>query len=147
MPIEPLPIDPVLPGAVAALRERGALVLTADPGAGKSTRLPPALLDAVDGEILLLQPRRIAARSLAARIAGERGERLGGTVGYAVRHERVGGRGTRLWVITEGLLTRRLAEDPLLEGVGCVVLDEFHERSLHGDLEHLARDQFSHLVH
>jgi ATP-dependent helicase HrpB len=131
---EPLPIDAFLPRAVAALRERGALVLTADPGAGKSTRLPPALLDAVEGDILLLQPRRIAARSLAARIAGERGGRLGDEVGYAVRHERIGGQRTRLWVITEGLLTRRLAEDPLLDGVGCVVLDEFHERSLHADL-------------
>ncbi len=129
-----LPIDRYLPEAVAALREHGALVLTADPGAGKSTRLPPALLDSVEGEILLLQPRRIAARSLATRIASERGGRLGGETGYAVRHERIGGRDTRLWVITEGLLTRRLTEDPLLEGVGCVILDEFHERSLHADL-------------
>ncbi len=130
----PLPIDQHIPQAIAGLRERGALVLVADPGAGKSTRLPPALLEHIDGDILLLQPRRIAARSLATRIASERDERLGETIGYAVRHERVGGRTTRLWVITEGLLTRRLAEDPLLEGVGCVILDEFHERSLHADL-------------
>jgi ATP-dependent helicase HrpB len=130
----PLPIDPHLPGALAALERHGALVLTADPGAGKSTRLPPAIAAAGGGEVLLLQPRRIAARSLAGRIAQGRGWRLGGEVGYAVRHERVGGAATRLWVITEGLLTRRLAEDPLLEGVGCVILDEFHERSLHADL-------------
>jgi ATP-dependent helicase HrpB len=130
----PLPIDPHLPPARAALGQRGALVLTADPGAGKSTRLPPALLPDVAGDILLLQPRRIAARSLAARIADEQGWRLGDTVGYRVRHERVGGRGTRLWVMTEGTLTRRLADDPYLEGVGCVILDEFHERSLHTDL-------------
>lgn len=134
MALDPLPIDPHVPQAVAALAARGALVLTADPGAGKSTRIPPAIAEAADGEVLLLQPRRIAARSLATRIAAERGWRLGGEVGYAVRHERVGGRGTRLWVITEGLLTRRLAEDPLLDGVACVILDEFHERSLHADL-------------
>jgi ATP-dependent helicase HrpB len=130
----PLPIDPHIPGALSALAADGALVLTADPGAGKSTRLPPAIAEQARGEVLLLQPRRIAARSLAARIASERGWRLGGEVGYAVRHERVGGRDTRLWVITEGLLTRRLADDPLLEGVDCVILDEFHERSLHADL-------------
>jgi ATP-dependent helicase HrpB len=130
----PLPIDAHVPAALDALRTRGALVLTAAPGAGKSTRIAPALTALGDGEVLLLQPRRIAARSLAARIAHERGWRLGGEVGYSVRHERVGGRGTRLWVMTEGTLTRRLAEDPLLEGVSCVVLDEFHERSLHADL-------------
>ncbi|MCX8039522.1 MAG: helicase-related protein, partial [Planctomycetota bacterium] len=131
---DPLPIDAHLPAIVEAVRQRPATVLVADPGAGKSTRVPPALLPLVEGSILLLQPRRIAARSLAARLAAELGERLGEGVGYAVRHERVGGPRTRLWVITEGLLTRRLLEDPLLAGVGCVILDEFHERSLHSDL-------------
>ena len=135
-----LPIDAHLAAAVAAVRERGALVLTAAPGAGKSTRLPPALLPVVRGQVLLLQPRRIAARTLARRIADERGGRLGDEVGYQVRFDKVGGERTRLWVLTEGLLSRRLQSDPLLEGVGAVVLDEFHERSIHTDLvlAHLA---------
>ncbi|MEK7415960.1 MAG: ATP-dependent helicase HrpB, partial [Planctomycetota bacterium] len=129
-----LPIDAHVSRALNHLRTNGSLVLTAAPGAGKSTRIAPALIELGPGEILLLQPRRIAARSLAARIASERGWRLGDEVGYSVRHERVGNRATRLWVMTEGTLTRRLADDPLLEGVSCVVLDEFHERSLHADL-------------
>ena len=109
-------------------------VVTAAPGSGKSTRVPPALLGAVTGQIYLLQPRRIAAKTLARRIAQENGWTLGNEVGYRVRFEKVGGRDTRLWVMTEGSLTRQLADDPYLEGVGAVILDEFHERSLHTDL-------------
>jgi ATP-dependent helicase HrpB len=132
-----LPIDPLLPEVVAALRAREALVLEAPPGAGKTTRVPAALLDsglAGDKEIVVLQPRRLATRLAAARVAEERGERLGGTVGYQVRFEDVSSKATRLRFVTEGLLTRRLVGDPLLRDVGVVVLDEFHERHLAGDL-------------
>ncbi len=129
-----LPIDEILPAIDDAVRTRRRLVLTAPPGSGKSTRVPPRLLEVVSGQVLLLQPRRVAARSLATRIAAERGWTLGGQVGYRVRFEKVGGPDTRLWVMTEGTLTRRLQDDPYLEGVGCVILDEFHERSLHTDL-------------
>jgi ATP-dependent helicase HrpB len=129
-----LPIDEILPTVAERVRGRRRLVLTAPPGSGKSTRVPPLLCEVVAGQVLLLQPRRVAARSLATRIAAERGWKLGGEVGYKVRFERVGSDATRLWVMTEGTLTRRLQEDPYLEGVGAVVLDEFHERSLHTDL-------------
>lgn len=129
-----LPIDPYLPRISERVASDGGLVLTAAPGAGKSTRVPPALLAALDGDILLLQPRRAAARHVAARIASERGEALGATIGYQIRRDKKGSARTRLWVITEGILTRRLLHDPYLEGVGCVILDEFHERSLHSDL-------------
>lgn len=130
-----LPIDAVLPEIVAAAR-RGAAVLVAPPGAGKTTRVPGALLDAgaVDGEIVVLQPRRLAARLAAARVAAERGGELGGEVGYEVRFDRRVGAATRIRFVTEGVLTRRLLADPELRGVGGVVIDEFHERHLDGDL-------------
>lgn len=133
----PLPIDDLLP---TLANETGPIVLTAAPGSGKSTRLPPALLDHIQGQVLVLEPRRIAARSLASRVATERGWKLGQEVGYQVRFDKVGTPATRLWYLTEGILTRRLQDDPCLEGVGAVVLDEFHERSLHADLAlgHLA---------
>jgi ATP-dependent helicase HrpB len=135
----PLPIDAILPAVSAALRDGPAAVVVAAPGAGKTTRVPPAVLDAAgvlrrDQAVLVLQPRRIAARATAARIAEERGSPLGREVGYHVRFERRAGRETRLLVMTEGILTRRLLDDPFLDGVGAVVLDEFHERSLHTDL-------------
>ena len=132
--MQTLPIDAILPAIDDAVRTRRRLVLTAPPGSGKSTRVPPRLLDLVPGQVLLLQPRRVATRSLATRIAAERGIVLGQQVGYRVRFEKVGGADTRLWVMTEGTLTRRLQDDPYLEGVSCVILDEFHERSLHTDL-------------
>jgi ATP-dependent helicase HrpB len=133
--LAPLPIDPHLPSIVAAVRSAGAAVLVAPPGSGKTTRVPPALLDGgIQGRILVLQPRRVAARLAATRIAHERGVRLGDEVGYTTRFDRRTSRRTRIELITEGLLTRRLQADPFLEGVGCVVLDEFHERSLHVDL-------------
>jgi ATP-dependent helicase HrpB len=137
--MSPLPIDPVLPEIVAALGAGGAAVLVAEPGAGKTTRVPPALLDAGllgpdHPAVVVLQPRRVAARAAAARIAEERGWAVGGEVGYHVRLDRRVGPRTRLRVATEGVLNRQLLADPFLEGVGAVVLDEFHERSLHTDL-------------
>lgn len=130
-------MDEILPAAVETLRRGRSLVVEAPPGAGKTTRLPPALLDAGvagDGDVLVLEPRRLAARMAARRVAEERGERLGETIGYQVRFEEVAGRATRLRFLTEGVLTRRLLTDPQLKGVGCVVLDEFHERHLQADL-------------
>ena len=119
--VQTLPIDDILPAILDAARTRRRLVLTAPPGSGKSTRVPPLLSEHVTGQTLLLQPRRVATRSLATRIAEERGWTLGGQVGYRVRFERVGNDDTKLWVMTEGTLTRRLLDDPYLEGVGCVI--------------------------
>ncbi len=119
---------------LATLREQGVLVLAAEPGAGKTTRLPPAMLPEVAGQVLCLQPRRVAARAAAERVAAENHWTLGREVGYHVRFDRVASPTTRLLFLTEGVLTARLLDDPLLEGVGCVILDEFHERSVHADL-------------
>jgi ATP-dependent helicase HrpB len=127
-----LPIDAHVPAIVAAVRERRAAVVVAPPGAGKTTRVPPAL--AADGPVIVLQPRRVAARSLARRIASEQGATLGDEVGWQVRFERRFTSRTRVLVATEGVLTARLQSDPLLSGFATVVLDEFHERSLHADL-------------
>jgi len=134
--VVPLPIDDALPGLIAAVRERRVAVLVAPPGAGKTTRVPGALLDAglVDGEIVVLQPRRLAARLAATRIASERGVALGTEVGYEIRFDRKRSHDTRISLVTEGILTRRLLSDPELRGVGCVVIDELHERNLDGDL-------------
>lgn len=131
-----LPIDSLLPEIIAQLRHAPNLVLEAPPGAGKTTRVPPALLDAcvASGEVWVLEPRRLAARMAARRVAEERGERLGETVGYQVRFEEVAGPRTRLRFLTEGVLTRRLLSDPQLKNVGIVLLDEFHERHLQADL-------------
>ena len=130
-----LPIDPELPAIVRVLQRDRRLVLGAPPGAGKTTRVPRALLDAgMTGEIVVLEPRRIAARLAASRVASELGERVGETVGYSVRFEDVSSARTRIRFVTEGILTRRLLEDPELRGVDAVLLDEFHERHLQGDL-------------
>jgi ATP-dependent helicase HrpB len=112
----------------------GNLVIEAPPGAGKTTRVPPALIARGRGEVLVLEPRRLAARLAARRVASELGERVGETVGYQVRFEDVSGPRTRLRFLTEGVLTRRLLSDPMLHGIGTVVLDEFHERHLETDL-------------
>ncbi|MGE0867371.1 MAG: ATP-dependent helicase HrpB [Kofleriaceae bacterium] len=135
MPVA-LPIDQVLPELVASVRDRRTAVLVAPPGAGKTTRVPGTLLDAgvVDGEIVVLQPRRIAARLAAARVASERGGPIGQEVGYEIRFDRKTSASTRIRFVTEGVLTRRLLGDPALRGVGAVVIDEFHERHLDGDL-------------
>jgi ATP-dependent helicase HrpB len=145
LPAQPLalPIDAVLPEILAALARGRSLVVEAPPGAGKTTRIPLALLSAglagldPDGqprEVLVLQPRRLAARMSAQRVADCLGEPLGRRVGYQVRFESAVGPQTRLRFITEGLLSRKLHADPELRGVGVVVLDEFHERHLDGDL-------------
>lgn len=133
-PIAILPIDAILPEIIASLQRGPNLVIEAQPGAGKTTRVPPAILGIVPGEVVVLEPRRIAARMAARRVAAELGESVGETVGYQVRfEERVGPR-TRLRFVTEGILTRRLLTDPTLKGVDAVVLDEFHERHLESDL-------------
>jgi ATP-dependent helicase HrpB len=129
-----LPIDAILPEILASLQRGPNLVIEAQPGAGKTTRVPPAILGIVPGEVMVLEPRRIAARMAARRVAAELGETVGESVGYQVRfEERVGPR-TRLRFVTEGILTRRLLSDPFLKGVDAVVLDEFHERHLESDL-------------
>jgi ATP-dependent helicase HrpB len=130
----PLPIDSLLPRIRESLGSSPNLVIEAPPGAGKTTRVPPALLDLVRGNVLVLEPRRLAARLAARRVAQEMSESLGGTVGYQIRFEEVTGPRTRLRFLTEGILTRRLISDPLLPGVDAVVLDEFHERHLETDL-------------
>ncbi|MEM9725986.1 MAG: DEAD/DEAH box helicase, partial [Pseudomonadota bacterium] len=134
-----LPIEDVLPAVLAALETGRCAVLEAPPGAGKTTRTPLALLNAPwrvasDGRILMLEPRRVAARAAAARLAESLGEKVGETVGYRIRHERRVSAATRIEVITEGVLTRRLQSDPSLDGVAAVLFDEFHERSIHADL-------------
>jgi ATP-dependent helicase HrpB len=134
MPIPRLPIDALIPDALRQLRDGRAVVVEAPPGAGKTTRVPPALVGEARSEVLVLEPRRLATRLAARRVAAELGERVGETVGYQVRFEEVAGPRTRLRFMTEGVLTRRLLSDPELRGVAAVVLDEFHERHLEGDL-------------
>ncbi len=132
----PLPIDPHLPAIVAAVREHRGAVVTAEPGAGKTTRVPRALLEAAgaDGSILVLEPRRIAARMSAERVAAELGIPTGKRVGYITRFERSVSAETRLCFVTEGILSRRMLSDPTLRGVHTVVLDEFHERHVASDV-------------
>jgi ATP-dependent helicase HrpB len=137
MTLNPLPIDEVLPRIIAALDDGNCAVLRAPTGAGKTTRVAPAIWDAGlagRGQVVLLQPRRLATRAAAWRMAEERGTPLGVEVGYQVRFERKAGLKTRVLVMTEGLFIRRLQDDPLLEHVGAVLFDEFHERSLDADL-------------
>ncbi|UVM55300.1 ATP-dependent helicase HrpB [Pseudomonas sp. B21-012] len=132
-----LPIDAVLPALRAALSQRHEAVLEAPPGAGKTTRVPLALLDEpwlAGQRILMLEPRRLAARAAAERLASELGEQVGQTVGYRIRLDSKVGPNTRIEVVTEGILTRRLQADPALDGVGLLIFDEFHERSLDADL-------------
>ncbi|QQZ36939.1 ATP-dependent helicase HrpB [Pseudomonas sp. SK2] len=132
-----LPIDAVLPALRRALENRDEAVLEAPPGAGKTTRVPLALLDEpwLAGQtILMLEPRRLAARAAAERLASELGEKVGETVGYRIRLDSKVGPHTRIEVVTEGILTRRLQADPALDGVGLLIFDEFHERSLDADL-------------
>jgi ATP-dependent helicase HrpB len=127
-----LPIDPHLETIRDLVRSHRAAVVVAPPGAGKTTRVPPVLAE--DGPVIVLQPRRIAARSLARRIAEERGWTLGEEAGWHVRFDRKFSKNTRVLVATEGILTARLQSDPLLTGFRTIVIDEFHERSLHADL-------------
>src|SRR5580692_9176129 len=121
----PLPIDPLLPEIVASLRRESTLVLEAPPGAGKTTRVPRALLDAglaAEGEIVVLEPRRLAARMAANRVAQELGEKVGGTVGYEVRFDEASSARTRVRFVTEGVLARKLLASPSLDGIAVVVL-------------------------
>ncbi|MBX8528256.1 ATP-dependent helicase HrpB [Pseudomonas cichorii] len=132
-----LPIDAVLPALRQALTSRHEAILEAPPGAGKTTRVPLTMLDEpwLAGQtILMLEPRRLAARAAAERLASELGEKVGETVGYRIRLDSKVGPNTRIEVVTEGILTRRLQDDPALEGVGLLIFDEFHERSLDADL-------------
>lgn len=132
-----LPIDDILPELTSSLQARNSVVIQAPPGAGKTTRIPLALLDApwLGGKgIVMLEPRRLAATNAARWMASTLGEDVGGTVGYTIRFDRKVSRRTRLEVVTEGVLTRRLQSDSFLEGVGAVIFDEFHERSIHADL-------------
>jgi ATP-dependent helicase HrpB len=128
----PLPVDAYLARILQEVQSRGRAVIVAPPGAGKTTRIPPVL--ATLGRTILLQPRRIAARALARRIALENGWQVGDQVGWQIRFERRFTEATRLLVATEGILTARLQSDPLLSDFSVVILDEFHERSLHADL-------------
>ncbi|HTH26648.1 MAG TPA: helicase-related protein, partial [Vicinamibacterales bacterium] len=127
-----LPVDSVLPRIADALTRHRAAVLIAAPGAGKTTRVPPALVDR--GRVLLLQPRRVAARAMARRIAAERGWTVGREIGWHIRFERRFTNETQVLVVTEGILTAYLQQDPLLSDVSTVILEEFHERSVHADL-------------
>ena len=129
-----LPIEEILPDVVTALRDKGCVVLQAPPGAGKTSRVPLAMLagDVCAGKIVMLEPRRLAARAAAERLAEQLGERVGQTVGYRMRGDSVPGK--RIEVVTEGILTRMVQSDPSLDGIGAVIFDEFHERSLNADL-------------
>lgn len=127
-----LPIDAAIPDLREALAAHGRAVLVAPPGAGKTTRVPLALVEMVPGRIVMLEPRRLAARAAAERMAATLGEPVGATVGYRIRGEAVPG--ARIEVVTEGILTRMIQSDPELAGIGCVIFDEFHERSLNADL-------------
>ncbi|AGT07555.1 ATP-dependent helicase HrpB [Paracoccus aminophilus] len=127
-----LPIEAVIPDLCAALAQHGRAVLVAPPGAGKTTRVPLALMAQITGKILMLEPRRLAARAAAERLAEQLGEALGQSVGYRIRGESVAG--ARIEVVTEGILTRMIQSDASLDGIGCVIFDEFHERSLNADL-------------
>jgi ATP-dependent helicase HrpB len=127
-----LPIDSFLPEITTALARARAVVVVAQPGAGKTTRVPPAL--AGDGRVILLQPRRVAARAVVRRIAEERGWTIGREIGWHIRFERRFGPDTRLLSATEGILTARLQQDPLLSDFRTIVIDEFHERSIYADV-------------
>ncbi|WP_424984441.1 ATP-dependent helicase HrpB [Microbulbifer sp. S227A] len=138
LPPVPLPIDDALPGLIAAMGAHGRAVLQAPPGAGKTTRVPLALIDAgllaVGQRLIMLEPRRLAARAAAERMAETLGEPVGQTVGYRMRGEARTSAATRIEVVTEGILTRLLQSAPDLPGIGMVIFDEFHERSLNADL-------------
>jgi ATP-dependent helicase HrpB len=129
-----LPIEEVLPALRAAMADAGRAVLQAPPGAGKTTGVPPALLPQVAGRIVMLEPRRLAARAAAERMAEVMGTSCGEIVGYRIRGEAAVSAQTRIEVVTEGILTRMVQDDPDLPGVGLVIFDEFHERSLNADL-------------
>ncbi len=132
-----LPITPILPAIRQGLAEHDNLVLQAEPGAGKSTTVPLELLKSpwlAGRKVLLLEPRRLAVKSIAYYLSEQLGETVGQRIGYQIRNERRVSRETQLEIVTEGILTRRLQQDPELSDVALVIFDEFHERSLHADL-------------
>lgn len=129
-----LPIDPYIPDLILACQTHASVIVKAEPGAGKTTRLPRALMSVLPGRILVLEPRRLAARLSAERVARENGDQVGETVGYHMRFATVFQAKTRLLYITEGLFLRLLSDNPMLEGVSAVILDEFHERHIHSDV-------------
>jgi ATP-dependent helicase HrpB len=132
-----LPIDEILPNLLQTIRTHSNCILHAPPGAGKTTRVPRALLDIISkdaGKIIMLEPRRLAAVSAARWMARSLGEEVGQTVGYSIRFDSKVSEATRIEVVTEAILTRRIQNDPLLEGVAMIIFDEFHERSIHADL-------------
>jgi len=132
-----LPIEAILSDLLTALEQNTNAVLVAEPGAGKTTRVPLALMDAPwreDGKIIVLEPRRLAARAAARRMAHTLGESVGETVGYRVRMDSKVSAKTRIEVVTEGVFTRMILDDPELSGVAAVLFDEYHERSMDGDL-------------
>ncbi|MEK7671573.1 MAG: DEAD/DEAH box helicase, partial [Bacteroidota bacterium] len=132
-----LPIDRVLPELLTQLSTHTSVVVSADPGAGKTTRVPIALLDAAwlgDQKVVMLEPRRLAAQRAAEYMSSQLQERVGNTIGYRIRGEARVSSVTRVEIVTEGILTRLLQSDPELPGVGVIIFDEFHERSIHADL-------------
>jgi len=133
---QPLPIQAILPKFLETLASQNTVVLQAPTGAGKTTVTPLALLESgmVDGQIIVLQPRRLTALTVARRMATLMGERVGQTIGYRIRHEHVVGNATRIEVVTEGVLVRMLHTNPTLEGIGCIFFDEFHERNIDSDV-------------
>lgn len=134
---EQLPIEEVRQPLKAALQQSHRLILSAPTGSGKSTQIPQMLLDEGligEGEVVVLQPRRLAARMLATRVAQERQGPLGQEVGYQIRFEKVISSKTRIRFVTEGILLRQMIQDPMLKGVQAIVFDEFHERHLYGDI-------------
>ena len=137
MIVESMPIVEVLPDILSALQAHSRLVLEAPPGAGKTTQVPIALLQAPwrgDKKILMLEPRRVAARAAASFMAKQLGETVGETVGYRIRFENKISAKTKIEVVTEGILTRMIQDDPSLENVAAILFDEFHERHLSADL-------------
>ena len=135
--MQTLPIHAVLPEIISTLKQHNRLILQAPPGAGKTTVVPLALLDAPwlgDKKIIILEPRRLATRNAASRMASLLGEKVGERVGYQIKAERLSSKKTQVLVVTEGILTRMLQSDPALEEVALIIFDEFHERNLHGDL-------------
>src|SRR3954451_12810977 len=132
--LQRLPIDTLLPEIVQCIEVNTISIVRADPGAGKTTRLPPALLKRGERKVFVLEPRRLAARLAARRVSDELGSKLGDSVGYQVRWEKIGGPATRLWYVTEGVLTNRLLSGDSLPSGSVVILDEFHERHLETDL-------------
>ena len=132
----PLPVDGALAELHAALDHQRLVILQAPPGTGKTTRVPPSLIEQPwvgERKVLMLEPRRVAARAAATRMAEERGEQVGDTIGLRTRNDTRVSAITRVEVVTEGVLTRMLLDDPALEGYAVVLFDEFHERSIHTD--------------